>query len=118
MAYVLENLKDHAIFLLDAEGRICSWNPGSERVFGFNNSEILGNSFATIFTPEDAQAGIPEKELQVADSEGKAEDERWHQRKDGTRFWASGAVVPVTGENGESQYIKVVRDATDRKRSE
>ena len=118
MAFVLENLKDHAIFLVDAEGSIVSWNPGSERVFGFSDSETLGKPFATIFTPEDVQAGIPEKELAIARTEGKAEDERWHQRKDGTRFWASGAVVHVPGEKGESQYIKVVRDATDRKRSE
>lgn len=115
---VLENLKDHAIFLLDSEGMICSWNHGSERVFGFKDTDAIGKSFATIFTPEDVRAGIPERELTTAQAEGKAEDERWHQRKDGSRFWASGAVVPVTGENGEQQYIKVVRDATDRKRSE
>jgi len=116
--FVLENLKDHAIFLLDSDGMICSWNPGSERVFGFKDTEVMGNTFATIFTPEDVLAGIPERELATAKSEGKAEDERWHQRKDGSRFWASGAVMPVAGENGEEQYIKVVRDATDRKRAE
>ena len=118
MESLLENLKDHAIFLLDSEGMICSWNPGAERVFGFNDTETIGHSFSTIFTLEDVRAGIPERELATAKSEGKAEDERWHQRKDGSRFWASGAVVPVPGENGEQQYIKVVRDATDRKRAE
>lgn len=115
---VLENLKDHAIFLLDSEGLICSWNPGSEHVFGFKDADVIGKSFATIFTPEDVKAGIPGKELAIARSEGKAEDERWHQRKDGSRFWASGAVVPVRGEQGEQQFIKVLRDATDRKRAE
>ena len=70
--YVLENLKDHAIFLLDGDGRICSWNPGSERLFGFNDSDTIGKSFATIFTPEDVKAGIPEKEMLTAKSEGKA----------------------------------------------
>lgn len=115
---VLENLKDHAIFLVDSEGMIRSWNHGSERVFGFKDAEVLGKPFATIFTPEDVKAGIPERELGTARSEGKAEDERWHQRKDGSRFWASGAVVPVTEAEGEKVFIKVVRDATDRKRAE
>jgi PAS domain S-box-containing protein len=116
--FVLENLKDLAIFLIDSEGIICSWNRGSERVFGFQDAEVIGKSFSTIFTPEDVLAGIPMRELTTAKSEGKAEDERWHQRKDGSRFWASGAVEPVAGENGEQQFIKVVRDATDRKRAE
>jgi PAS domain S-box-containing protein len=116
--FVLENLKDHAIFLIDSEGIICSWNRGSERVFGFKDAEVIGKSFATIFTPEDVLAGIPMRELMTAKSEGKAEDERWHQRKDGSRFWASGAVEPVADETGEHQFIKVVRDATDRKRAE
>jgi two-component system, cell cycle sensor histidine kinase and response regulator CckA len=118
MDFILGNLKDHAIFLIDAEGVIRSWNTGSERVFGYTVAEAVGRSFATIFTPEDIQAGIPGKELSTAQSEGKAEDERWHERKDKTRFWASGAVVPLQGPNGEPRYIKVVRDATDRKRAE
>lgn len=116
--FVLDNLKDHAIFLLDSEGVIRSWNPGSERVFGFNDAETIGRSFSTIFTPEDVLAGIPEKELAIAKSDGKAEDERWHQRKDGSRFWASGAVVPVPGGDEEQLFVKIVRDATDRKRAE
>ncbi|MBW8854634.1 MAG: PAS domain S-box protein, partial [Bradyrhizobium sp.] len=118
MDFILGNLKDHAIFIIDAKGMIRSWNAGSERVFGFKDSEAIGQSFATIFTPEDVLAGIPQKELSTAQSEGKAEDERWHERKDKSRFWASGAVVPLLGANGESRYIKVVRDATDRKRAE
>ncbi|MDB5104846.1 MAG: sensor hybrid histidine kinase [Fibrobacteres bacterium] len=115
---VLDNLKDHAIFMIDSEGIISSWNLGSESVFGFKNEEVLGKSFSTIFTPEDVQAGIPERELETARTKGKAEDERWHQRKDGTRFWASGAVIPLAGDTAHSRFIKVVRDATDRKRAE
>ncbi len=118
MDFILGNLKDHAIFLIDAKGVIQSWNTGSERVFGYTDSEAIGQSFATIFTPEDVQAGIPERELSTAQSKGKAEDERWHERKDKSRFWASGAVVPLPGATGEPRYIKVVRDATDRKRAE
>ncbi|MBW8890548.1 MAG: PAS domain S-box protein [Fibrobacteres bacterium] len=118
MDFILGNLKDHAIFLIDAKGVIRSWNTGSERVFGYKDSEAIGQSFATIFTPEDVQAGIPERELSTAQAEGKAEDERWHERKDKSRFWASGAVVPLQESNGEPRYVKVVRDATDRKRAE
>ncbi len=118
MDFILGNLKDHAIFLIDAKGVIRSWNTGSERVFGYKDSEAIGQPFATIFTPEDVQAGIPQRELSTAQSEGKAEDERWHERKDKSRFWASGAVVPLQGAAGEPRYVKVVRDATDRKRAE
>lgn len=117
-ALILENLKDHAIFMITGEGIISSWNKGSERVFGYTDSEAIGHPFSTIFTPEDIQAGIPAKELETARSEGKAEDERWHERKDKSRFWASGAVIPIVGETGESRFIKIVRDATDRKRAE
>src|SRR4051812_32468954 len=74
MDFILGNLKDHAIFLIDAKGVIRSWNTGSERVFGYTDSEAVGQPFATIFPPEDVQAGIPEKELSTARSEGKAED--------------------------------------------
>jgi PAS domain S-box-containing protein len=118
MDFVLENLKDHAIFLINHEGLITSWNKGTERVFGYHAEDMLGRPFASIFTPEDALAGIPDRELIVARSAGKAEDERWHQRKDGSRFWASGAVLPVNGNREKSDFIKILRDATDRKRSE
>ena len=118
MDFVLENLKDHAIFLINHDGLITSWNKGTEHVFGYQAEDVLGRPFATIFTPEDALAGIPDRELILARSEGKAEDERWHQRKDGTRFWASGAVLPVQSGREKSDFIKILRDATDRKRSE
>ena len=118
MDFVLENLKDHAIFLINHDGLITTWNKGTERVFGYNAEDILGQPFASIFTPEDALAGIPDRELIVARSMGKAEDERWHQRKDGSRFWASGAVLPVNSGRDKSDFIKILRDATDRKRSE
>lgn len=118
MEFVLENLKDHAIFLIDGEDLISTWNKGAERVFGFKADEAIGKPFSLIFTPEDIQAGVPGGELSTARETGKAEDERWHQRKDGSRFWASGAVVPVLGEDAPFHYIKIVRDATDRKRAE
>jgi PAS domain S-box-containing protein len=116
--FILENLKDHAIFLINAEGLIISWNKGTERVFGYKEEEVIGQPFSTIFTEEDVKAGIPGQELIIALTKGKAEDERWHLRKDGSRFWASGAVVPIKAEKQTGRFIKVLRDATERKRIE
>jgi PAS domain S-box-containing protein len=87
---VVESLRDYAIFIVDPDGRIVDWNVGAERIFGYRSEEIVGKDFSTIFTPEDAGRGVPEWELMQAMSEGRAEDERWHMRKDGSRFWASG----------------------------
>jgi PAS domain S-box-containing protein len=116
--FILENLKDHAIFLINAEGLIISWNKGTERVFGHTEAEAMGQPFSKIFTEEDVKAGIPGQELIIALTKGKAEDERWHLRKDGSRFWASGAVVPIKGDKQTGRFIKVLRDATERKRAE
>src|SRR5262245_8474170 len=90
---LMENVKDYAIFMLDPEGRIVSWNAGAERVVGYKEPEILGKPFSIIFTPEEIVNKRPEQELQNAKEQGRAEDERWHVRKDGSRFWASGVVT-------------------------
>ena len=116
---LMENVKDFAIFMLDPEGRIISWNTGSQRILGYEEPEIIGQPFARIFTPEDIDRKRPEFELQAARDSGRAEDERWHQRKDGSRFWASGVVTPLVDENGNLQgFAKILRDITERKRTE
>src|SRR5919107_6210242 len=97
---LVEAAKDHAIFMTDAEGRVSTWNEGAERLFGYEEGEILGEDGSVLFVPEDREGGAPERERGKARTEGKAEDERWHLRKDGTRFWASGFVRPVLGEGG------------------
>lgn len=113
---LMDSAKDYAIFAVDMNGRITNWNAGAERVFGYAESEILGQGFSITFTPEDRDTGIPEQELGKAVEVGYAEDERWHLRKDMTRFYASGVVRPVRDALGKLQgFIKVARDTTTQK---
>jgi PAS domain S-box-containing protein len=115
----IEDLKDYAIFMTDAGGRVISWNLGAERILGYGEAEIQGQTASRFFTPEDLERGEDRKELATAADEGRAEDERWHVRKDGTRFWASGVVTPVRdGAGALLGFIKVMRDMTERKRLE
>ena len=116
---MVESVKDYAIFGTDAEGGISTWNTGAERVFGWPESEIIGRNASVLFTPEERANGIPEQELATALLKGRAEDERWHERKDGSRFFASGIATPVFDENGtHSGFTKVARDITQRKQAE
>ena len=116
---LVEAAKDYAIFMVDAEGLVTTWNEGAERVFGYDEEEILGENACVLFTPEDRTSGRPEREMETAQTEGRAEDERWHVRKDGSRFWASGFVRPVRDEGGELLgFSKVARDLTEFKRAE
>ena len=118
MRLLAESTKDYAILTCDAKGRITSWNPGAERVFGWSQAEAQGRPFDMIFTPEDIAAGVPEQELKVAHERGCSEDERWHLRKDGSRFWCSGTTTPLH-ERGELRgWGKIVRDLTGSKRTE
>jgi PAS domain S-box-containing protein len=108
--------QDYAIILLDPEGRVRDWNPAAERLFGYSSREVEGTPAHEIFVPPDRLAGVPEVELQTAREQGRAEDERWHVRKDGTRFWASGVMIALR-ENGTLHgFAKVVRDFTERRR--
>jgi PAS domain S-box-containing protein len=117
--FLLEHVKDHALFMIGKDGRIASWNKGAERLLGYEEGEAVNQPLDLIFTPEDAEAGAPRQELEQARLKGKAEDERWHKRKDGSYFWASGSVVPLKDQDGNIRaFIKLVRDATERKRAE
>src|SRR5436309_15661332 len=91
---MVKNVRDHSIFLTDPDGVVTSWNVAAERVIGYPEAEVVGRHFSLIFTPEDVQAGKPEEELREARQRGRAEDERWHRRKGGERFWALGIVTP------------------------
>src|SRR5215218_4667491 len=116
---LVEAAKDYAIFMTDATGRVSTWNEGAQRLFGYGEAEIVGEDASVLFTPEDREGGAPERELQKAREEGRAEDERWHMRKDGSRFWASGFVRPVRDEEDNLiGFSKVARDLTERKRAE
>src|SRR5207249_714184 len=103
----------------DADGRIVSWNTGAERVLGYSEPEILGRSVAVLFTPEDVAKGEPGHEMQRALTSGRSMDDRWHTRKDGTRFWASGVLRPISDEKGRLRgFAKVMRDETERRQSD
>ncbi|TCP85311.1 PAS domain S-box-containing protein [Rhizobium sp. PP-CC-2G-626] len=107
---VFESAVDFAIFSLDPEGRVTSWNTGAERVLGFTEADILGRSGDVIFTAEDRAAGVPALERADATAHGRAEDERWQMRKDGTRFWASGLTMPLSDRSG---FVRILRDRTE-----
>jgi two-component system, cell cycle sensor histidine kinase and response regulator CckA len=116
---ILEGIKDYAIFLTDSEGKIESWNRGGEKLTGYSESEILGQSVATLFTPEDLAEGAPEDRLRTAVRDGRAEDERWHMRKDGSRFFASGVLTPLWHPDGTLRgFVKVMRDITKWKHTD
>ncbi|MFC5567082.1 PAS domain S-box protein [Rubellimicrobium aerolatum] len=107
---IIEGADDFAIITLDEAGLITSWNTGAERLMGYTEAEALGRPGALFFTPEDRAKGDPDRELARALSEGRAVNERWHLRKDGSRFWGSGLVMRADGPG--SGYIKVFRDRT------
>ncbi|KAB8330717.1 response regulator [Scytonema tolypothrichoides VB-61278] len=116
---LLENVKDYAIFFLDQQGLVTGWSLGAQYMLGYQESEILGQPASCIFTPEDLQQGADKQELEKAVTEGRAEDERWHVRKDGSRFWGSGIVTPLVDEAGRLRgFCKIMRDFTERKRIE
>jgi PAS domain S-box-containing protein len=109
---VVESSLDIAIFTIDADGKTTSWNVGAERLFGYSEAEMLGASADAIFTKEDRAAGVPEREKSAAATFGRALDERWHQRKDGSRFWASGLLMTLRGAN--PGFAKIARDRTEQ----
>ncbi len=112
---VVETAEDYAIMLLDSEGKYTSWNKGAEKMFGYSEEEVKGQPTSLIFTPEDRATGEPQKELRTADREGRATDERWHIRKDGSRFYCSGVMVSLRHGRG---YAKIARDLTAQKESQ
>src|SRR5436309_3252259 len=114
-----ENVKDYAIFVVDPHRHILSWSKGAERLLGFSEEEIIGQQCDCFFTPEDVRRGLPQKELEQALATGRGEDDRWHLRKDGSRFWASGAVTPLKDEGGRLRgFAKIMRDRTEMKQAE
>lgn len=116
---IFESVKDFSIFTLDLDGIITSWNTGAENVFGYSESEAIGQSFEMIFTPEDRERGGHRTELRSAAATGRASDERWHVRKDGGRFFASGILTALTDTAGRHfGFTKVARDITIAKRAE
>jgi len=113
----IEHVVDYAIFIMDAEGRVTTWNAGAERVLGYSEEEILGQHFSTFFTPEDRQNHVPEAELKTAAAEGRASDDRWSLRKDGSRFFACGVTSTLSNRRALG-FVKILRDRTDAKHAD
>jgi two-component system CheB/CheR fusion protein len=115
MRLVAESTRDYAIITLDEQGVITSWNTGAELIFGYNKTEAEGAYYDFIFSAEDRASGVPENELQSVRTHGRSEDERWHLRKDGSRFFCSGEVTLLNGDTLQG-YVKIARDLTGHKR--
>lgn len=116
---LVEGVADYAIFMLDASGRVASWNRGAQNVKGYTEAEALGKHFSIFYTPEDIEAGRPVYELAMAANTGRFEDEGWRQRKDGTRFWAGILITALRDDSGNLVgFGKVTRDLTEHRRRE
>jgi PAS domain S-box-containing protein len=116
---MVEAVQDYAIFVLDPQGHVSSWNAGAERIKGYKAKEILGKHFSVFYPPEALAAGKPEWELKTAIAQGRIEDEGWRLRKDGTRFWANIVITAMIDKNGKHVgFAKVTRDMTDRRKVE
>jgi PAS domain S-box-containing protein len=112
-------IRDYAVYMLDPDGRIVSWNAGAERFKGYKADEVIGRHFSLFYTPEDRQRGIPALALDTARTSGQFETEGWRMRKDGGRFWAHVVIDPIT-DSGRSLvgFAKITRDLTERREAQ
>lgn len=116
---VVDGVKDYAIFMLDPQGKVVSWNSGAQEIKGYSAAEIIGENFSRFYTDEDISRGKPQEELRIAFQKGRVEDEGWRIRKDGSRFWANVVITAMRDPTGQlTGFSKVTRDFTDRKRAE
>lgn len=115
---VVESMEDYAVFTTDTRGNVSSWNKGAERLLGYKEKEIIGKNADIFYIQEDRTKKDPEVELKVASTKGRAVNERYHQRKDGSKFWGSGLVFPLTDKRGRLRgYTKIMRDLTQQKQT-
>ena len=116
---IVEGIRDYAIYLLDPQGHVVTWNPGAERIKGYSEDEILGLHFSRFFVQSDQERGRPAELLRLAAERGRIEEEAWRVRKDGSRFWANVVLTALRDETGSlSGFAKITRDFTDRKRAD
>lgn len=116
---LVESITDYAVFMLDKNGFVASWNAGAQRIKGYDPSEIIGQHFSCFYTPEDQAAGLPARALATAARDGKFETEGWRVRKDGTHFWTHVVIDPIHDPKGELiGFAKITRDLTERRASE
>jgi len=116
---LVDAVGEYAIFRLDADGRVRTWNSGAERLKGYAADDIVGEHFSQFYTEADRSDGVPERNLATAAEEGWVEDEGWRVRADGTRFWANVTITAIRGDDGDLEgFAKVIRDMTDRREFE
>jgi PAS domain S-box-containing protein len=116
---LIEAVTDYAIYMLDPQGIVISWNPGARRFKGYEASEIIGQHFSRFYSEEDRNSGLPARALDISARTGKFESEGWRVRKDGTQFWAYVVIDPIRSPSGEIiGYAKITRDLTERKKAE
>ncbi|MEO5586225.1 MAG: PAS domain S-box protein [Novosphingobium sp.] len=116
---LVEGVTDYAIYMLDPDGRITSWNAGAQRFKGYTADEIMGEHFSRFYTPDEAAAGVPQRALQTARENSHFEAEGWRVRKDGSRFWANVVIDPIRNSEGSLiGYAKITRDLTERRESQ
>src|SRR5690349_13412573 len=116
---LIQSVTDYAIYMLDSEGRVSSWNPGAARFKGYRSDEIIGEHFSRFYPPEDREAGVPQRALATAAQAGHFEAEGWRMRKDGSRFWASVVIDPIRDSAGKLiGFAKITRDLTERKQAQ
>ncbi|HST92083.1 MAG TPA: PAS domain S-box protein [Brevundimonas sp.] len=117
--FLLQSVTDYAIYMLDTEGYVTSWNAGAERFKGYTADEIIGQHFSRFYAPEDQAAGVPANALRTALNEGRFEAEGWRYRKDGTQFWANVVIDPVRDDHGTLiGFAKITRDLSERRESQ
>jgi len=118
LAAIVEGVSDYAIFMLNRDGFVLTWNAGASRIKGYTAEEIIGRHFSAFFPPEALDDGLPERELEEAEIKGVYQDEGWRLRKDGSRFWASVSITPLWTATGQLRgFAKVVRDDTERRKA-
>jgi PAS domain S-box-containing protein len=116
---LVQGVTDYAIFMLDPSGKVASWNAGAQRIKGYTPEQIVGEHFGRFYTPEERDAGVPDRALEMARKVGRYEAEGWRVRKDGTRFWASVVVDAIRDENGELiGFAKITRDMTEKREAQ
>ena len=114
LSLLAQQSKEHAFVLLDAKARVLWWSPGAGYIFDRSSNEMVGQSLGILFTPEDRDRGIPDQEVQLAVNFGKAEDDRWQMRRDGSRFWATGILIALRDHNRNLVgFGKILRNRTD-----
>ena len=113
---LVNGVTDYALFMLDPNGIVTSWNAGAERIKGYTAAEIIGQHFSRFYTVSERAAGVPTRALQTAMTQGRFEAESWRVRKDGSLFWANVVIDPIRGDNGQVLgFSKLTRDITERR---